>query len=224
MRPEDIQNLTIGICMTQGAASGLADVQEMVTKLNTGRVPDQPGFKKALQMWGVTVLGAGDPISLMCSTEPTLVINLPDGWVVKNVGNGHNNLLDNRGCTRLWWHIHAWDPIASRIDSRYSVGEKSSSPTLSEYRVLDGNTPIHSVPFVYPFARNNVCPGRGDHVSYYLLKEDFPGQEARQSAYAANDDVHYDARKQAEAWLDEHRPGWKDAAKSWGIDGSPVDN
>lgn len=218
-----MEPLLRGIALAIGASDspevGLDVAVEVMTRSNQDlggtmhAIPDRPEFRQALTAWGIEIGGASGPsLSQMFGSIKTMQVKLPEGWKVSyRGGGGHNELLDNKGAARLWWHIHGWDPIATRIENRFRIDMVDLGMKQAAYQVMKGGVSIHAIPFEYPHARTDTDTGNGR--TYYFLNRDLPdyNQQSRDN-YKAKEDMYAVAK----GWLDAHRPGWQDdPLKSW---------
>ena len=203
-------HLALALSKTNGPAKGIDEAVGIMNAVNIGLIPDCDVFRKALAAWGIAIKGKGDNISKMIGSERTMKVDLPNGWEARPHGiAGHNALFDNSGATRLRWHIHPWDPIATWVENRYSIRTEDLSVSKVVYRILDGAVVIHTFPFEYPHAR--TIADREGGRTYYNQPEDRQQSRANYMAGEA-------AQEMASKWLDENRPGCRDALKSWSID------
>jgi len=211
----------IGISMGGDCQGGLDTAVAMSRKEAEGSIPegrDCRGFREAIEAWGIEIIGEGKILKLIGS-ESTLKVRLPEGWVAKgHGGGGHNGLFDADGHQRMRWHIHGWEPVSGSVIPRYKVRLLETGPEHGIVQVLDRGGAIKSFPVAYPHSRDDI--NHYEHYSvYYLTFPDDMPVEVRQGMDRANRDVQCAAEAEARKWLDDNRPGWQDAAKSWLIEG-----
>jgi len=213
-------DLALELAKEDGGPQGVAQAVDFAQKFAEGQIPDNAEFRKALGLWGIEVLGEGQGITKLVGREPTMRVKLPEGWVAKrHGGGGHNGLFDDQGRQRLWWHIHGWEPISYRTNARYIIRETDVGPKHAVAQVLDGGTPVHAVPFEYPTSRDDIRTYGDDVPTRYYLDWDALPEDQRESLNRANNAANHEAKNAARAWLDENRPGWRDTAKSWLVEG-----
>jgi hypothetical protein len=214
MNPFDQAHMTLALAMGEGPIAALDTMAEAALIMATGKIPDTPRIREGLDAWGLKY-EEGPRINRAFMSDAALKVELPPGWKVSRAGGGgHHNLLDDRGASRLWWHISGFDSISTRVDNRFSIRrENNINASKAIIPILDGPTTIHTIPVNYPHPRINK-PFE-DGAPYY--KNGYEGEdegwtkEMSQANYQANTD----ARKAAENWLNENYAGHHDALTSW---------
>lgn len=201
--------------------SGIDTAIDVMHDFNAGKIPDKPGVRDALEMWGIEVIGADHPmVNFVGARQGTVSCKLPDGWVVKNVGNGHNGLFDDFGRERIHWHVHPWDGTSLSFIRRFNIYTSDRSKTAQVIEVRDGGQFIvQSFPVRLPVSREQVCIYESGHKSYFFEDDQFENDGQLGEAYRANEAATQEGRQKAKQWLDENHPEWDQygpkAAATW---------
>lgn len=215
--PREFRGLALALAESEGPADGLAGTVDIIQKFAPECVPDLPRARKAFDAWGIPYEEGGEPIHQMVSSQKTLKVALPTGWTfTRRGGGGHVELLDERGASRIRWHVHPWDPVSLDVNERFSIRRHVDlSATEAVVQIFDGPTVIHTVPYRYPHARIN--DPHSDGTPFY--KSGYPGEDEgwTKEMGAANYLAQSEAGEKARAWLDENRPGWNDPITSWSL-------
>lgn len=211
----DYARATVGLALSDGPKKGLETTVDIIQKFASECVPDFPQARKALDAWGIPYEEGGEPIHQMLTSKATLKVALPSGWTIsRRGGGGHVELLDSRGASRLRWHIHGWDPVSLSVNERFFARRSEDlSATDAVVQVMDGATVIHAVSIKYPHARIN--DPHSDGTPFY--KSGYPGEDEgwTKEMGQENYNVKQAAFEAARTWLDENRPGYRDAILSW---------
>ena len=214
MNPHDIARMTMALTRDEGPVAALDTMMEATLVMATGRIPDVGRAREALAAWGI-LFEDGEPISRMFSSTPALAAQLPVGWnISRRGGGGHHELLDDRGASRIRWHLHGWDPISLSINARFNIHRSEDISAIEAVvPVYDGPTVIHTIPIRYPHARINKPLDDGS--PYY--RNGYAGEDTgwTKEMSGANYKVEEAAHKAAYAWLDENKPKWRDSLASW---------
>lgn len=213
MKSQDQRRMTLALGIDEGPVAALDTMVEAAQIFAAGKIPDQEQAREALDTWGIEY-EPGEPILRTFTSAPALRVKLPPGWQFsRRGGGGHHDLLDERGASRLHWHIHGWDPISVRVSYRYSIRRQEDiSATVAVIPIYDGPTVIHTIPVTYPHPRIN--DPNDDGTPYYKNGWDEDGWT--KPMHMANYEAKENAEDAAKAWLDENRPNHRDALESWG--------
>lgn len=154
-----------------------------------GRIPREGCDPKKFEQMGVVFSGQGDDLFLDAT--------LPNGWSIKPTEHSMwSDLIDDKGRKRaaIFYKAAFYDRSAHiSLTRRYSISgyeacDKDGNP-------VDGS---RSAKFYKTVVKD------GDSVIYSIA--------VRNDGAYSDKESHY---KDAEKWLDEHFPQWKDAAAYW---------